>query len=388
MRVLPGLVKFETTQFDVNVGAHVELTFINDCIMPHNLVVLNPDAEPAVIAAVNTMGSEGMEKNFVPSVPGIVAATKLLAPTKKEVLSFTAPAKEGEYPYVCTFPGHWYTMRGVMRVRAAGEKLAGAQKSADKVIQVEDALKNSGVTHKPLGTFQSPLVMRTFAPDPDLDPAVFSHHGIGKDAVKYDPATRLDITEKQKDPATGVERDVPVVRKAEKGVAGAIAVNHGPEFSYVWDSTECRLLYAWRGGFLDMNTYWGKEPGGNRAKMYVPLLMGHLVYRASGANPLGKNDSAPVFLGYRMVRGLPEFHYRIGKSTFLETVVPSEKGGFEVKVRQEGAEKAPQAKLPVGDAEFVSVREVSGQLVITIKDRPETPQVKPSEPTEKKSKKP
>jgi hypothetical protein len=33
-------------------------------------------------------------------------------------------------------------------------------------------------------------------------------------------------------------------------VAGAIAVNHGPEFSYVWDSTECRLLYAWRGGFL------------------------------------------------------------------------------------------------------------------------------------------
>jgi azurin len=389
MRVLPGLVKFETTRFEVNAGARVELTFINDCVMPHNLVLLYPDAEPSVIAAVNTMGLEGMEKSFVPSVPGIVAATKLLAPTNKEVLSFNAPDKEGEYPYVCTFPGHWYTMRGVMRVRGAGEKLETALKSAEKVTQVEDALKNSGVTHKPLGTFDKPLVMRTFAPDPDLDSAVFAHHGVGKDAVKYDPATRLDITEKQKDLATGVERDMPVVRKAEKGVAGAIAVNHGAEFSYVWDSTECRLLYAWRGGFLDMNRYWGKEPGGGRDKMYVPVLMGHLVYRASGANPIAESrDSAPVFLGYRMIGGAPEFRYRIRDRVFSEMVIPFEKEGFEVRVKQEGLEKAPQWNVSAGDADVVNVRSEKGQLIVSIKDRPEQPQLKAGETQEKKAKNP
>ncbi|RFC45909.1 MAG: Azurin [Verrucomicrobia bacterium] len=389
IKVLPGLVRFETTRFDVTAGAAVELTFSNDCVMPHNLVILKPDAEPAVIAAVNTMGLEGMEKNFVPVVPGIVAATKLLAPTKKEVLEFTAPEMEGEYPYVCTFPGHWFTMRGVMRVRAAGVKLDSAQKSTEKVVQVEDALKNSGMTHKPLGTFERPLVMRTFAPDPDLDPVVFAHHGVGKDAVKYDPATRLDITKKEKDPVTGVEREVPAVIKAEKGVAGAIAVNHGPDFSYVWDSTECRLLYVWRGGFLDMDTYWGKEPGSGRPKMYIPLLMGHLVYRASGPTPqaLG-TDPAPVFLGYKMEGGAPEFRYRIGARTYREKVVPSPKDGFELRVTLEGAASAPAWKVAPADVDAVRVREESGGLVLSIKDRPEPPQQKAKQSSEAKIKKP
>ena len=96
IRVIPGAVRYETTRFDVTAGGAVELTLINDCILPHNLVILRPEAEPALIAAVNTMGLEGMEKNFVPTVPGIVAATKLLQPTKKELLSFTAPQEEGE----------------------------------------------------------------------------------------------------------------------------------------------------------------------------------------------------------------------------------------------------------------------------------------------------
>lgn len=31
-------------------------------------------------------------------------------------LTFTAPKRPGEYPYVCTFPQHWYRMYGVMVV--------------------------------------------------------------------------------------------------------------------------------------------------------------------------------------------------------------------------------------------------------------------------------
>jgi azurin len=50
-------------------------------------------------------------------VPGIIAATKLLQPRGKEVLNFTAPKKAGDYPYVCTFPGHWVIMNGKMVVK-------------------------------------------------------------------------------------------------------------------------------------------------------------------------------------------------------------------------------------------------------------------------------
>jgi azurin len=389
VKVLPGLIKFETTRFDVTAGAPVELTFLNDCVMPHNLVILKPDAEPSVIAAVNTMGLEGMEKHFVPSVPGIVAATKLLAPTKKEVLSFTAPNQEGDYPYVCTFPGHWFTMRGTMRVRPSGVKREAPERSGDSTVQVEDALKNSGISHKPLGSFEKAFVMRTFAPDPQLDPAVFAHHGIGKDAVKYDPATRLDVTQMEKDPATGVSREMPVIRKAEKGVAGAIAVNHGPEFSYVWDSTECRLLYVWRDGFLDMNSYWGKEPGAFRPKMYIPLLVGHLVYRASGTSPLAESkDPAPIFLGYRMEDGAPEFRYQIASRIYREKVIPSKTDGFSLRVTQESGPSLLHWKLPAADAGSVTVSEKKNGLVVSFKDRPEPPQPAAEQPSEGKSKKP
>jgi hypothetical protein len=29
----------------------------------------------------------------------------------------SAPTKPGEYPYVCSFPGHWTIMKGVMVVK-------------------------------------------------------------------------------------------------------------------------------------------------------------------------------------------------------------------------------------------------------------------------------
>ena len=32
------------------------------------------------------------------------------------VVIFDAPTEPGEYPFVCSFPGHWMTMRGVLRV--------------------------------------------------------------------------------------------------------------------------------------------------------------------------------------------------------------------------------------------------------------------------------
>ena len=375
INVVPNLVQYDTTRFDVSPGATVELSLKNGCVMPHNLLLIKADAEPAIVAAVTAMGVEGMERHFVPETPGILGATKLLPPGGSQTLTFNAPTEAGEYPYICTFPGHWFTMRGVMRVRAQGQKLEPTVKSGPKAEKVEDALKLSGVSHKPMGTFSKPLLMRTFVGDPGLDPAVFSRHGHGRTAFKYDPKTREDILQKVKDPNTGVESQAPILIPSLRGIAGAIAVNHGPEFSYVWDSTECRLMYAWRGGFLDMNTYWGKEPGGMRPKVYIPLIEGKIVYRASGPLPVSDpSEPAPVFLGYKMEKGSPVFEYRLGERRVREKVVPLEKDGFDLRVEVEGGAGAPRWNISPADAGAVRVSAAQGnQLSVHFSDRPEAP---------------
>ena len=384
LQVIPSQVKFDMTRFDVHAGQSVALSFKNGCVMPHNVLFLDLDAEPAVVGAVNTLGAEGFAKGFVPEVPGILAASKLLAPGTSEVLKFTAPQKPGDYTYLCTFPGHWFTMRGVMRVRPEEEKLENAERVKFKADAVADALRDSGVTHTPMGTMAKPLVMRTFAPDPGLDDAVFAHHGRGQNAVKYDPATRRDVTKKEKDAQTGLEREEPVVVAAEKGVAGAIAVSHGEEFAYVWDSTECRLLYAWRGGFLDMNTYWGKEPGGMRPKYYIPKLVGALVYRATVSAPLsGGAQEAPRFGGYKMVKGAPEFFYTVDGRTVRERVVPGAAGAFSLEVEVEGG--SVEWKVAAQEREAVSVKTAQQGAVTRVRVAIQDRKAKPLEVPAKKS---
>ena len=55
-------------------------------------------------------------KPFVPNTPLVLHATRLLQSGDTERLGFSAPAAPGEYIYVCTFPGHWLRMYGVMLV--------------------------------------------------------------------------------------------------------------------------------------------------------------------------------------------------------------------------------------------------------------------------------
>ena len=44
----------------------------------------------------------------------------MVDPHKKESVYFEAPLKPGRYEYVCTFPGHFNLMKGVMTVAAVG----------------------------------------------------------------------------------------------------------------------------------------------------------------------------------------------------------------------------------------------------------------------------
>jgi mono/diheme cytochrome c family protein len=169
--------------------------------------------------------------------------------------------------------------------------------------------------NRPLGSMDRPLVLRSYLPEPDIDPAVFRQHDRSAKVAKYNPGPGRDVA--------GEVNPVP-------GLVAAIGVNFGPALSYVFDTTECRLMYAWQGGFVDMTPYWGDQQKGSRQSFdYVPRLVGNLFWKTSGNDPIelaGKSISElgpRVFAGYRLEKGIPIFEFSAGDTRFTISVRPS-----------------------------------------------------------------
>ena len=118
LAAVPGRMVFDVTTFTVKCGQPVKLTFTNPDAMAHNVVVIKPGAESEVGLAGNEMAKDpdGLKKDFIPTSDKILYHTRLVEPGKIEVLRFRAPKEPGDYPYICTFPGHWVIMRGLMHV--------------------------------------------------------------------------------------------------------------------------------------------------------------------------------------------------------------------------------------------------------------------------------
>jgi uncharacterized cupredoxin-like copper-binding protein/glucose/arabinose dehydrogenase len=110
----PGL-KYDIEDFEVPAGARVKLIFNNNDDMLHNLVIVNPGKADAVGKQAMEMGLNGSQFAYVPDAKEVLFNTCLLQPETSQSIYFTAPAA-GNYPYVCTFPGHYTVMRGTMRV--------------------------------------------------------------------------------------------------------------------------------------------------------------------------------------------------------------------------------------------------------------------------------
>lgn len=105
-------LKFEQTTFSVKAGQEIELTFNNtSTAMPHNVVLLNS------ASAVDRVGTAAMTvDDYIPEDDAILAYTAVAQPGETVKMTFTAPSEPGEYPYICTVPGHYFMMKGVMKV--------------------------------------------------------------------------------------------------------------------------------------------------------------------------------------------------------------------------------------------------------------------------------
>ena len=115
-------MQFDVKEFTVKAGEKVELTFKNlgklpKLAMGHNLVILKEGVRPLKFGQ-KIMGMGASPTNPLPkeSLEDVIAATKLLGPGESDKITFTAPKKTGLYQYLCSFPGHYAIMRGIMTV--------------------------------------------------------------------------------------------------------------------------------------------------------------------------------------------------------------------------------------------------------------------------------
>ena len=115
-------MQFDLKTIEAKAGEKIELTFKNvgkipKIAMGHNLVVLKKGIS-AIAFGQKAMGAGANATNALPdSVKGdTIAATKLLGPAESETITFSV-AEAGDYEYVCTFPGHFAMMRGVLKIK-------------------------------------------------------------------------------------------------------------------------------------------------------------------------------------------------------------------------------------------------------------------------------
>jgi putative membrane-bound dehydrogenase-like protein len=118
--VIKDQLKWDQAALTVGAGQLVDLVITNTDVMPHNFILGTPGSLEAIGVAADALMSSpaGQVQQFVPDLPQILASTRLLEPGQSITIQFRAPGQPGAYPYVCTFPGHWRLMNGVLTVTA------------------------------------------------------------------------------------------------------------------------------------------------------------------------------------------------------------------------------------------------------------------------------
>ncbi|MBX2843761.1 MAG: hypothetical protein KTR26_18465 [Flammeovirgaceae bacterium] len=267
IKAISGL-KYDLPRFAIKPGTKVKIIFENEDEMAHNLVFTLPGKREEIVDLANNLGGSGPSMNFIPTSEAIIASIKVLNPDGKEVVEFTAPTKEGIYPYVCTYPGHGFVMYGAMYVTTDDlPPLSSDLNIPESQREKKDVSKSSPHPY-PL---DYPIIYRTFLPD--------------------------------------------------CGPAGiAVALNN--KVSYGWDAGKCMFRYAWKDGFLDNTEQW-KAKGNELSK-----IVGKVFYKPILGFPFRINDSdnepKVKFMGYNLENEFPKFNFKIDNVSVNEFIQPLE----------------------------------------------------------------
>lgn len=115
-------MKFNIEEFTVEAGSTVKIHLSNVGSMPkmsmgHNVTVLKQGTdEKAFVGAA----AQASTNDYIPPdrTDAVIAHTKMLGGGEEDSVIFKVPSKKGEYPFLCSFPGHFQSgMKGTMVVR-------------------------------------------------------------------------------------------------------------------------------------------------------------------------------------------------------------------------------------------------------------------------------
>jgi azurin len=103
-------MKYDVTSIEAKPGETIKIVVKNTGAMPkiamaHNVVVLKLGTDPVAFASAGMMNRD---LDFIaPTVKDqVLVATPMAGAGETVEVTFKVPAKAGDYPYVCTFPGH------------------------------------------------------------------------------------------------------------------------------------------------------------------------------------------------------------------------------------------------------------------------------------------
>jgi len=112
-------MQFDKTELHAVAGKPITLTLKHVGQTPkeamgHNVVILQEGTDEAAFA---TKAMAAKDADYIPASEkaSIIAHTKLIGGGEEDTIEFTID-KKGTYNFLCTFPGHFAMMKGVLIV--------------------------------------------------------------------------------------------------------------------------------------------------------------------------------------------------------------------------------------------------------------------------------
>lgn len=267
---LPGKLRFDIELFEVKPNVEIKLILKNTDEMQHNLIICRPGEKVAMKVAQTAwlLGAQAIEKQYVPDLPEVLVHTKVVNPGQEDSVTFTTPGEEGDYPYVCTIPGHAFSMKGVMRVTP--------DPAAPKLVQASEDKEGRKQLH--LHVNDKPLVKRGY--------------------VEGGPGRSILV-----------------------GLPGGV--------NYCFDAETCCVRFGWFGMFLDVGPDWGDHPGHRGGKPVKTLGERFKVGAIDLPVRIGGPSLTPQveFKGYEWDGGnVPVMRFLVNGAPVKQTVRPAPQG--------------------------------------------------------------
>lgn len=114
-------MKYSVTSIEAKPGEQLHVVLTNAGTLPkeamaHNWILLKPGSDYMAFsaAAASAKATDYIPENLKDE---IIAKIDLLGPHQTGEVTFKAPDQPGEYPFLCSFPGHAALMHGTLTVK-------------------------------------------------------------------------------------------------------------------------------------------------------------------------------------------------------------------------------------------------------------------------------